>query len=497
MKYYSSRTSAVLGWCLSAIILVVWYLFSYKALDLSDEGWYMYCLRDCPSGLASGWYYIFNGLFSDVDIRMARLLCLALNIISSSVFAAGLTVYNKTRNPNNSDWGFSCALAVILAGQMSLFGNLSYNSVILQVAQTAFGLVLFALVYSKYYGLLLLLAGFFSFFVIPAKITAGLMLLVVCVALFFIFRKRLAVLFFLCGILLGLCSWFVFFQSPSGCYYTFVNNFTKTVRLADSDYGILFLLKWLINAFVWHFSLLLTGFAFVYLLKKNSRSFLYVLFLSAFALYLVASGFITFNGVKIQDPYKLLWVLAIVALLLNRNKERAIISIVFILMPLCLTFGTDNMYRYTYKFLSFIAASVLLLSESKWQKVLLAAVILLMTVNQLYNYNKGRNLLGSRYSAQVIDVSGIGINQHYKVDETDYKAYSVVKEHSKFGDSVMCDMFSWGFVPALGLNPIRSDFRIDAVSARDSLDAYISREDPLLILLYETESDFGSKKRAC
>ena len=467
--------------------LVVNWLILDKCLVMSDDAWYLCLLRDLPEGLTSSGHLLFGNIFNN-NIYAIRTACYVLNVISGFVFAIGLFCFAGERNCfslgknyrrnvlfNILLWSF-----VIFAGQLRIVTCPSFNYITINqiIMQLSLGMLLIAV--SRRNRVAMFFSGFFVAVLVPVMITNTI---VIPVIFFFVaaylyytlrhnngekvFWKDLTkwLIVYVLGMFLFLAIYFVFVQDIRSYLDAFLNNVNETISRGENEYGLKFLCKWLHRTMVFYFmqvvmlAVLLHYIpVFSSLLKLGRKSAFVVKLLLYFAVFVYIRAAVNY------DAMFFMMLLAFYLFLDENNvgdRRTQLIFMLLILMPICLSFGTNNFFPDRgNEYMAFVAPLLLFCSTKWYHKFLSSGVLIFYAVEfcmSLYSPTWHSDV----YAEQKYDIRQLGIEQEEYVDKNTYGRREAMMPYLHSGDTVWCDTESWGFVELLNLVPITYKYRMN------------------------------------
>ena len=493
----------------TAMCLQAWGL--NKGLILSDEGWFACLLKDHPKNLATQFQLLFGGLFG-TRLLASRVLAFLLKLLGAVMLSLGAACFVKSEKEKVSSKAFGTALLFVFIGQIGL-GPISLNYVTLSLIITEIALGLILLGIGNDFPIFLVFGGIVIWFIVPVKITASLVIPAIGVLAFLLSKNRKwrNVLFLLFGILIGATSFFSICISPEEYFSNFIHQASATIARGESDYGIVFMLNWLKAAFVFYFNLFLI-FYFIFSIfskvsnvhlflnldiKQNkTRLILYITISICTIAYLIWSGFFPLRGKTVLKPYIPFWILAFILIFQTKEIKNRIFPIFLLLIPLLLGFGSDSPVYAKPHYVPFVTLSI-------WYTIKRDkhfACFFLIAVICFYSLIQGellkRDWFGNKWLDQTEDVRLLGVNQNIKLDKRNFDMLNEVLEITGPEEPVISDMFSWGLVYLAELSPVSHSFRMNTENAESILKSSIKERTTLnILMLYDTESDFGSKEQ--
>lgn len=498
-----------LGWfaITTLITLSVQFWALNKGLIMSDDGWFACLLRDQPTNLVTQYHLLFGNLFHN-SIYAQRLFAFVVKVISIIVLSWGMTTFylsSKTSEFNRITL-FVFFFCIIVLGQMTLGPlSVSYAYLSLFVVESSLGLLLIALAKNSY--IVFGLSGFIFAFLFPIKITAllaaPLFILVIycCVPQ----KKDGSIVAFIAGFILSVLLYFLFIQSFPDYLSVFQKNVSSTINKGHQDYGIYFLFEWLKSAFVYYFLVFLLSLFLVMARKKiwlmkclneKNRLLFFMVALLVVIIFSYCYGFISIRGKTILKSHFFYWLLAFCLLIENWRNKECVLGASLLLIPLCLSFGSDAAVYAKPLYLSFVTLAIGWFIEKKRHFVYMSFCVLLCLYGLIQGELMKQDWSGNKWLAQTQLLSSIGVEQKIKLDARNIEMVQNVREITNPKEQVLSDMFSWGLVELADLHPLSYSFRIHTDVAKQELERCMKTGETMnLLMLYDTESDFGSKQK--
>ena len=479
-------------------VLSIRFFLLNKTLIPSDEGWYLCLLRDCPHYGVTRFHLLFHNIFQH-NIYAIRLCTYFLNVCGTAILAYGLFVYSQKLNIRHSYWVW---LGFCFLGQLNIVAcpSLNYITLNLIVAEFAIGLLLWGM--NKENLGLFLLSGFFVGFLFPIMIT-NVVLIPLCVLFLFCQtnRKWLNLAFYFLGLSVFFIYYFLFVEAPQDVL-GFVSNQTKDViDRGSADYGIIFLIKWLINTGLYLFKWFLAAYLLTCIANHDSFKghriyhVIYVFFAIFIVYYMweyVQPLYPTWASplVLSRDIY---WLLLFVVILQNKlwvNLRFFVIVVFMALLPVCLSFGTNIVFHVRqYAYFAFVIPAFLLSSRAVFAHRWLC-LLLLFHVGMFVFSIQGTNWHGEAYLKQTEPVSKLGIEQSILVDEKYIDNLRFCKENIADGATIICGDEFWGIVALLDYKPYTYEFRIkEEQLLKANIFSALSCHKDIYVLLGSWQSD--------
>lgn len=479
----------------SIIVLIAQFWALNKGLIFSDEAWYACLLRDQPTGLATQFNLLFKNVFNG-DLYSNRLCAYLIRLLGSIVLSIGIYIYdNNIIKSGKSYWQY---LFFIIIGQMVL-GPISINYLHLSliIGEICIGLLLLSLAKEKWF--ILVGCGFFVAFLIPIKITSIILLpcILIVIALFTT-NKFKNIIWLLLGVAVNIVLYFSFIEDPIIYFNALLNNTQRTIERGSNDYGIIYLIKYIFDAFVYYFRFIILA-VFIYStfkycnnLADKKKSIISLIIISILlCLYFVFDGSFPIKGKTLLKPHFLLWLYVFVLLVSRPFDKKSLLALFFLLVPFCLSFGSDAPVYAKTIYLPFVTLSIIYLLNKKLQNVVFMFITIILFYSFIQKDILKRDWYGNKWLDQTESVKNLGIDQKIKLDKRYYLMTENVQNLVKPGDSVLCDMHSWGFVTLLNLQPMDYAFRIDTTKAKEKLLIYVKKNIPIAIILEQNDRTKG------
>lgn len=493
------RLVSILYVILAIVILILNFWLLNKGLIMSDEGWYLCLLRDLPVDCSTQFFFLFNNVFHN-NIYAIRVTCYALRILSSMVFALGLYKYAKYNNEFiNNNICYIVMLAFVIFGQMKIIATPSLNYITLNVivSELSIGCLLIAISISNSVKFILGgISGFFISMLFPIMITNLICVPLLIIMLYVLSSKNWKLIIsYIIGGVCFLLIYFCFIEDFHTYISVFLNNAQDTINRGNSGHGLTFLYKWLYRTFAhYYMPMILVAMSLCFMFMKTkgcsirSKVAIYILVFIILLLYIRAIAW-----------YKIVWLVFITTytlILMDKNSVAKWIFIIsLLLMPLCLSFGTDVSCesRCSY-YLSFVFPLMYMYSGDNISKRIVDIMIILSFVVYLYTFTQP-NWHGEKYYEQKYSVENLGISQNIKLDKTNYDRLSYVQQIIPNGSQVLIDNEYWGMASLLEWKPITHNIKItqDAlqhISKTDKVDYVIITCDSNNMMILDTNIQF-------
>ena len=510
--------------CFGAMVMLCVLVANFIALRnnviFSDESWYLCLLRDLPHHGAVRFQHLFFNVF-DNDIYLIRLFCWSLQLMGDVVFSVCVCVYVtafdfslQKNDVMKNGWALASLvlLCALYFGKMRIVScpSLNYNTLKVIFAEFSIGFLLVGLTKQKVFWYVV--SGFFVGVLFASMITSVILLpfLFALIVILSSHKWRDSL-----GLLIGLllfCFYYFFFESPKDVMMSVVTMTNKVVNLGSSDYGIVFLIKWVVDAFMYLGKCFFVATAlyccyFVFYCKdfvssnKKVKLCFWVL-VSSFVLLWSWMYFepVTPSG-KVRNAFwarDLYWELVFVLLLLMAHektivpKELWILLSFLLIFPICLSFGS-NVPFYSHNEVLFFVTLVmvyLMLKQSFVKKVVVTVVLVLQFVLFLSGLS-GKNWDGNKFFGNHIPVETIGIHQSINLEEAQIKELEVCRQiipQGKILNSAGC----WGMVCLLDYTPVSYEFAIDRNDAnyiRTVVDDVVREDGHLWVVSHTWENN--------
>lgn len=494
----------LLGYVIASAVLLINFLFIDNGVIPSDEGWYLCLLKYLPRDIGSIKYQLlFNDVFKN-DIYIIRLSFWFFNLIAASVFAYGLhcfiDYYHETKH------SFIWCLAVVFLGQIGINSQQVWFYVTLNmvVVEISLGVMLIAIVKKKCW--LLIISGFAIGILFPTMFTNVVIIPFMIVAIFIMSNRRVKYcLIFILGLLIFFIYYFLFVDNINEYFFMVKQQSVSTIQKGRSDYGFIFLIKWLINSFLYIAKLSLAALivcSIANMIKKSKLKFFSKYYSLFFILVAVFSLCYVWNyvgpsdvkrGREINDFY---W-FAIFLMLLNNNyrwnkKHGMVLLLLLFITPFCLCFGSNVTFPNRYGcYLMFLSPLVFLLpqnveKEMKWLCYLFLMVKLIFLIASI----GGTKWNGDKWLDQNIPLKTVGIEQNIKVDEKFIRNVEFCKSHMSDGDRVVCSFEFWAYVDILGYNPIDLNFNVSSNKLNEIIKSETENGNDFWIIVMAWQDDY-------
>lgn len=483
------------GIVVSVSVLLIQFLSLKNNLIFSDEGWYLVLLRDIPHFGSSRFHLLFNNVFQN-NIYLIRVFCWCLLFLGSVVLSLGLTSYIKKSSHDKSWYIFLWAFISVMLGQMYIHDcpSLNYITLNIIVAELSIGCLLLGLSRGNF--VYYLLSGFIISALVPIMITNTVIIPLMCIVILLLSNTRWRYCgIFVVGIGLFLVFYFTVIERPSS-FFEFVQEETgNVISRGGAHYGIVFFVKWLINAGLFIFKQLIVALAIyaTYQFMKQ-HTFTYnrfnkckiwiavilivgVFFFFHSFLHISPLGDATYEGFyrKLLGFKYIYWVLLFILLLdaivqqrlLDSNKM--ILGLFLFIVPICLAFGTNvTFYVRGVVYMMFLTPIIVYLSSYKsiYIKGIVFGVFLFFYCSMINNVFNGTNWHGETLFGNKICVEQIGINQHINIDEYYINKINSCKKHIPQSETIILSSENWGIVSLLDYKPITYEFdvmRLDSI----------------------------------
>lgn len=472
------------------------FMFINKTLIPADEGWYLMLLRDYPNFGATRFHLLFKGIFNN-NIFLIRLTNNLLTICSNFFFGYCLWIFCKKHLHVKKN--IFIILGLVFIGQQYVISVQSFNYATLNliITEISIGLLLYGISSDKktYF----LLSGFFTGFLIPIMITN---IIIVLPIILFIFAEKKSIKFiyyYTIGIILFLAFYFSLIESPQQFFGFFIKQTEETVNNGTSEYGIIFLLKWIIKAFIYiikiFFYTLIFYIAYKIIRKKTPHNYEFYLTVSILFLYIIfellkMAPYISLNNIFLilgQILFKFYLFVIFFSILKNKlysNLKILSIFILLIIIPICLSFGTNlDINHRIGSYLVFITPLLLFVYDDKNLSPQVNILAIITIVSFGIDLSIGKNWNGDKYNEQIIPVSSIGIKQKLYLDEPYINKLRYAQSILKENDLVLCDRGSWGFAVLLNLQPLRYDFKLPEKDLDRIIHTILNQDQKFYLIL--------------
>lgn len=484
------------GIVVSVSVLLIQFLSLKNNLIFSDEGWYLVLLRDIPHFGSSRFHLLFNNVFQN-NIYLIRVFCWSLLLLGAIVLAQGITSMITQSVPRKSWSVFLWAFVSVMLGQVYIHSCPSLNYITLNIvaAEISVGCLLLGLSQGKW--IYYLLSGVIISTLIPIMITNAVVIPLMCMAIFLLSSSRWKdCVVFTLGISLFLLLYFTCIENPSVFFEFIQTEGSNVLARGGGQYGIMFLAKWLINAVIFLFKQLILAvaiYAVYYFIKQHKFTYeilnnwkMWIAILLIISMLFLAHNFLYIKpiGNAIHEPFyqKLLgfkyiyWILCFWLILdcfvQNKvlNYKNIILGLLFFLMPICLSFGTNvTFYVRGTTYLMFITPIIIALSAQNTTsvKLIVFGVFLWFYASFITNIITKTNWHGETHFGNKIPVSTIGIDQHLQLSQYDIDKLELCRKYIPKGEAVICSMENWGVISLLDYKPVTYEFdamRLDSLT---------------------------------
>ena len=520
LRKYIDVIYALFGIVVVLSVLIVNYIALGNNLIPSDEGWYLCLLRDCPVFGTTRFHLLFKGIFGS-NIHAIRICNFSLSIIGAFFFAFGLGYYFVNRllhqEQQKRKWLFYLvALGIVYCGQMGIVScpSLNYISLNIVIAEIGMGFLLIGLVREKW--IYYVCSGFAISFLFPVMITNVLIIPVMCIVIWLLSsNKKRHLLAFIGGCLLFVIYYLAVIESPKSVFEFLLNGTTQTVSRGSSDYGVIFLVKWLVKVGLYMFRCALIAlllYAQYYVIRykthlaigvKNTICLFTTAIILGWALKYIPPYIPCFQFGILMWMHDILWILLfvdIIWMIVNRKAidiQRLVIGGCLLFMPIALSFGTNvSFYIRQGCYLSFLLAAIYFFSlNNSLTKKAILLFVLMAQFALFVNGWKGENWHGEKWFGNKVPVSTIGINQKVAIDAPYIKRVETCRQLVPQG-KILCDSETWGFVSLLDYTPITYDFditRLDMESIQAMVDNAMKGEKGLWVVSQKWHTKFIDK----
>lgn len=483
-------------YAVTILILTIWSL--NKGLTLSDEGWYLFLLKDMPSGVfATSYYKLFFNLF-DGDILNIRIGTLVMMLTGCVTMAGGLFLYFR-RKLCLSSFDFLIITALTITGfsfhaiKVSfVFSYLNINSFLTMMSV---GLMLAAFELKKPKSLLLFLSGVFIGIIPFVMITNSLIIPALFILLAVHPRKvywQLSV--WTAGIIAAFVLFFSLIESPQEF---FLNILSPNLQNAgekgfEAGYGIRPLLFWLYQT--------ITHLAFYIILpailifkamvkapfpeKASDHWLMTGLLPVVFILFFIGQVVFREEKIAVFAPFMIFFLVA--ALIYFRSgtiqnesinkptKQEIILCIALFLMPVLLSFVTLVEFRIRGGgYMNFVLPMIYLFGYKTLENKKVYMYFLLACIPFILHFMitpARSNWGGVVYINQNVPLKKLGLQQNLLLDKGKTETLVILQQLTRPGDKVILSAPGlWGYAYLLDLQPVSYEFRFDENKTIDKL----------------------------
>ena len=475
-----------------------------KNLIPSDEAWYLCLIRDLPHYGTTRFHLLFGSLFS-ANIYANRLFCWALLLLGAIIFACGLTEFLSSYIKDRQKWFiFFSSLFAIYIGQMVIIDCPSLNYITLNtiVAEFSVGFLLLGLSKDKW--LYYLLSGFVVTYLFPIMVTNVIIipLMILLIVLLSMHKLRDSLCFSL-GIILFAIYYFTCVDSIHEVFSYIATETTNTIQRGSGEYGIVFLIKWIGQTFMYILRCLITAIAIYAVYVYSEKNERITSELKKWVLLIVSASLILlYSWTYIEPCYPfrqfssfpwfkdLFWISIFIFLCkdIQNNaltKSKTIVGCFLCLIPLCLSFGTNvDFHTRVGMYYAFIVPVLLLFQAERNnnRKLILLPILCLLFVIFLHSCTH-RNWHGEKYIlGEKIPVQTIGINQNVKVDKLYISMLDSCAKYIPKEANVFCNEDKWITICLLNYHPISYEFSIvrnDTIAFQKMIDQAMDKNDEL------------------
>jgi len=456
-KRYSYFFTVIITLAVIAILFMKVFLAN-KGLVIDDEAWFLYLMRELPSGDAPTQFHkLFSNVFQG-DIYSIRISYLVFELVSYTIFSIGLYSFFKDKyllKPLH----LYCFFALTLIGA-SIFSlpicNIPYYANLNKtLVPFSMGLLLFTFYkksHNKHFYTYLFLSGFIIGF------QAFIMITTVSIYLFFFILIYLylkhqyisSILTFCGGILTSIAIYFLFIETPIHFWeQEILVNFKS---YAGSDYkekhGILPIIRWcfitlkyLIFYCLFPALAVIGGLKLLPLLNRLQKRIFYILLIITGLLYFY------FEIIKGEHEYAsinifisaLLFVI-IHSFVIHKNQiNNYPIFIILLIFPFMLSIGTDVDFKIRatdYIGTYFPLIYILGLHLKPKKQLIFSVVLLCYLINYSSMYYRG-NWGYFRYVDQKHSVKKLGVNQNLLLDNLQYNNIQELQNYISMNETVI------------------------------------------------------------
>ena len=489
-KRYSYFFIVILTLAVIAILFMKVFLAN-KGLVIDDEAWFLYLMRELPSGDAPTQFHkLFSNVFKG-DIYTIRISYLFFELVSYFTFSIGLYSFFKEKyllKPIHLYYFF--ALTLIGASIFSLpICNIPYyanlNKTLVPFSMGLLLLACYKKSQNKHFYTFLFLSGLIIGF------QAFIMITTVSIYLFFFILIYLylkhnfisSILTFCGGILTSISIYFLFIETPIHFWeQEILVNFKS---YAGSDYkekhGILPIIRWCFITFNYLIfyclfpALAVIGSVKLFpLLNQLQKRIFYIL------LVLTGLFYFYFDIIKGEHEYAsinlfiaaLMYVIIDAFIIQKKQISNYPLFVILLILPFFLSIGTDVDFKIratdyigTYFPLIFILGLHLRLKK----QFIFSIVLLCYLINYTSMYYRG-NWGHFSYSDQKFHVKDLGVNQNLVVNSINYTNIKQLKPYFKNNETVvLSDKNLNGVCYMLNLKLLSYDFKLQPNKIIDKL----------------------------
>ncbi len=507
-----------------AIIAVSFY-FLDSTFIRTDEAWYAALLRDRPDQAVLTQFYFLYGSFFEGDIYAYRVAHFISNIISLVIFSVGLCAFLHRTN-RFSILTVGSVFAFLLCFTYCVSACMLPNYINMNASSVNCALGFFLLGYTRSSRCCYLLSGaFFAPLMMIMVTNMGLYALSLLV-LFVISRKVTYVLYSLAGALLFFMAYFFFMQDFGMYVENFKELFLATHQRGSSDYGMLFLLKWLALSLFYIAQFNIIGGLIIYLayrwIRNTDNSLIrfglwsmYIAVITAVFLCAMRSEIAMLAPfatkiLKLQSygftPFGMLCAIvgfAYILVFLESNlsrKDKVVWSVLFF-VPLLLSFGTNMPYATRAPVYMYFGAPILYfliyIIRTK-ESIFIAFGGLMLAIAFFFSSPVRPNWFGQRHA----DQTTLMPDQRIFVHEKEASVFREVDRYLNAQDHVLVH-YTWASAFSSGAKIVDYNFRLIPSSAVRILNEQYPDLERLTFITFVHErssledllAEFGDSRR--
>ena len=476
-----------------------------KGLVMDDEGWYLYLLKEKPSGLATQFYQFIPRIFHG-DIYSLRLFNFCFQLVAIFIYSAGLYLFLKGKfnlSKRHVILFFSFTLIGFSLFTLPVCNTPYYVSLNRDITLIGIGITLTALktIRANYSSILFVLGGFVSGFLFFVMITTSpiFLLYIILIYTYSASEKRMTHIgLYIMGILLCFVYYFTMIESLPVFFKNSILPYASNTISAkrDENHGLIPMARWLTMTLKY---LLFNGFLSALIIVGYNRikpilssgQYYILAFLSTLAAFFfyhehVIHGEHAFAN---TSPFLGLFIFFIVdQSIIHKNlkyTEVFLTSILFV--PVLLSFGSDVDFKtrlgayagFMFPLLYIICAK---LYSKRFMHVFMI-VIVFYAVN-IFSMISRNNWGYFNYSKQTVAVGSIGIDQHLKIDSLHFNNIKALQTVLNSHDTViLSNKRLWGYSYLLNLKPLTYQFR---ATEENHLRSLKKHENIQQLKLFET-----------
>lgn len=516
-KHFDSAFGILMA-VMTLIVVCTKFIALPNNLIFSDEGWYLCLLRDLPHFGSTRFHLLFHNVFNN-DVFAIRMTCLLSQLLASVYMSLGLAKWIHRSYPNTEMWKlFVMVLCASFWGQMGIEACPSFNYINLNKIFVEFGVgfLLFGLIKQEafYY----LFSGFMMAFLFPIMITNVIVIPVMLTVILILSNRKIQDgLMFCLGIVLFVVLYFVVVESPEEIF-SFIETETKNVvNRGEADYGILFLIEWILNAVKYlckfFFMAIFLYCAYILIIKRHVIHFDKTVNYVIWGITSIIILFYFWNCLPPELPFiehysivgmrGLYWIVLFILLIdevIGNAKikfDEMVLTVFLLIIPITLSFGSNVPFDIRQgSYFVFITPLIILYSLKRGMlcKTILMFFVCFTFVFFLKSLS-GRNWHGEKHFGEHIPVKSIGIEQNIKLTEQHINFLVECRNRIPQG-KVLCDFENWGTVCLLGYTPVCYEFDIrfdDVEKFQKIVDESVMQEGHLWVVASKWDKRFLDK----